>query len=968
MIPPAALSLTLLFAVQDGRGGLQRVGFDNPGLVVDLGVGLWAWPMPMDYDKDGDMDLVVSCPDVPSNGTYFFENPTPRHTPAKKPVFLPPVRIEAAMRNVQVSFVDGAPRVLAPGREFRAFRERGYGDALRLPAATPVHGARGRTRANQWKFADYDGDGTLDLIVGAGEWSDYGWDNAFDTNGNWTRGPLRGLVYLLHNEGTNAAPRYAKPRRLEAGGALIDVYGMPSPNLGDFDGDGDLDLICGEFLDGFTWFQNVGTRTVPRYAKGRRLENGGRRIAMDLCMITPVAVDWDRDGDLDLVVGDEDGRVALVENTGRVERGMPLFEQPYYFQQRAADLKFGALVTPVSCDWDGDGDEDLICGNTAGHLGFIENLGLSGTSPRFAAPRLLEVDGRIFRIQAGPNGSIQGPCEAKWGYTTPFPADWNHDGLLDIIVNSIWGKVLWLENTGTRREPRLAAPQAIEVAWQGGAPRPAWNWWQPKGNELATQWRTTPCVIDWNGDGLVDLVMLDHEGYLAFFERTRNRNAPTLLPGRRVFFDERRRPLRLNTGVAGRSGRRKLCFVDWDGDGRRDLLVNSRNVDFWRNVTRGKGPWTFRNMGALGRRRLAGHTTSPTVVDWDGDGVRDLLVGAEDGRFYHLRNPRMAEQPPGILKSEFVFDAAPFPRCHASTIAEVDGRLVAAWFGGSHEKHEDVGIWVARHDGNSWTPPVEVADGVQHTTKRYPTWNPVLFQPRLGRLLLFYKCGPDPRRWWGMLTTSDDHGATWSLARRLPEDILGPVKNKPIELEDGTLLCPSSGEQTGWRLYFERTRDLGRTWRRIGPVNDGKTFAAIQPTILRHPNGRLQALCRTRQKRIAQTWSEDGGETWSEVTATDLPNPNAAIDAVTLRDGRQLLVYNHSERGRSPLNVALSSDGKSWQTVLVLESSPGEYSYPAVIQTRDGLVHITYTWKRRCIRHVVLDPERFQLREGKRGR
>lgn len=314
-----------------------------------------------------------------------------------------------------------------------------------------------------------------------------------------------------------------------------------------------------------------------------------------------------------------------------------------------------------------------------------------------------------------------------------------------------------------------------------------------------------------------------------------------------------------------------------------------------------------------------------------------------------------------VIHSEFIFQEAPFAQCHASTIVESRFGLVAAWFGGTREKHEDVGIWLSRRVRGKWSKPVEVANGVQHNRKRYPCWNPVLFQAKNGLLLLFYKVGPNPREWWGMLMTSNDGGRSWSAGRRLPEDILGPVKNKPIQLSDGVLLCPSSSEDDGWRVHFEFSADLGETWELVGPIHDGQTFAAIQPTILSYPDGRLQALCRSRQGRIVETWSADAGQSWSEIKATALPNPNAGIDGVTLRDGRQLLVYNHTTQNRSPLNVALSFDGKSWHEAAVLETDPGEYSYPAVVQSSDGLVHITYTWKRRRIKHVTLDPARLEI-------
>src|SRR5262249_23335252 len=239
---------------------------------------------------------------------------------------------------------------------------------------------------------------------------------------------------------------------------------------------------------------NVGTRTEPVYDAGRKIvDHRGEPVAMDLEMIVPVAIDWDRDGDLDLVVGDEDGRVALVEHTGTLVNGLPRFLSPVYFRQEAGDVKFGALVTPCSVDWDGDGDEDLICGNSAGYLGYIENLD-GGNPPRWAAPRKLEAGSRVIRIMAGPNGSIQGPCEAKWGYTAPCVADWDRDGKPDIVVNSIWGEVLWFHNTGTRTAPKLAPAEPVEVEWPAGAavPKPAWTWWSPKGRQLVTQWRTTP--------------------------------------------------------------------------------------------------------------------------------------------------------------------------------------------------------------------------------------------------------------------------------------------------------------------------------------------------------------------------------------------------------------------------------------------------------------------------------------------
>ena len=322
-----------------------------------------------------------------------------------------------------------------------------------------------------------------------------------------------------------------------------------------------------------------------------------------------------------------------------------------------------------------------------------------------------------------------------------------------------------------------------------------------------------------------------------------------------------------------------------------------------------------------------------------------------------------------VVKSEFIYETAPFPSCHASTIAETKSGLIAAWFGGTHERHPDVCIYVSRFANGRWTPPVEIANGLGFTTNRLPTWNPVLFQPRDGPLFLFYKVGPSPATWWGMFITSNDDGRTWSSPQRLPEGILGPIKNKPVQLANGDILSPTSTEGSeGWRVHFERSTDNGRTWQATPPMNDGKDIGAIQPSILLYPNHRLQSVGRTRQGKVFEIWSEDSGKTWGTMTLTSLPNPNSGTDAVTLGDGRQLLVYNHNTRdgsnnkGRSPLNVAVSSDGEHWQAALVLEDdpdAPNGFAYPAVIQTKDGLVHITYTWKRERIKHVVVDPKKL---------
>jgi hypothetical protein len=737
---PAAPPGVIVDTSPDYAGALERLKYNNPGLVVDLGVGLWAFPLPMDFNGDGNLDLVVDCPDKPYNGVYVFENASGDTAKNKFPIFKPGRRISKGLQFAQVSHVDGRPRVLTPAAEYPDFFTTGLENPLKLPLPTNVH--PNKVRGNFWRYVDYDGDGKLDLIVGADDGTDYGWDNAYDAAGNWTNGPLRGFVYFIRNTGTNEKPVYDKPVKIIAGDKPVETFGWPSPNFADFDGDGDLDLICGEFRDSFTYFENIGTRTQPKYAPGRKLKTpDGKPLTMDLEMITPVAIDWNKDGWADLVVGDEDGRVALVEHTGKIVDGMPQFLAPRYFQQQADEVKFGALATPVGYDWGGDGDIDIICGNTAGYIAFIENLSGPGVeSPKWATPKLLEVDGKPIRIMAGPNGSIQGPCEEKWGYTTQSVADWDGDSLPDLVVNSIWGKVVWYRNIGTRKVPKLAAAQPIEVEWDGPQPTLAYGWLRPEGKALLTQWRTTPVAVDWNNDGLTDLIMLDQEGYLAFFERARRDGKLVLLPPKRVLCDEKGEPLKLSAGIAGRSGRRKLCVVDWDGDGNLDILLNSANARFLRQVGTRDGKWLFKDMGLLVEQNIEGHDVSPTTVDFNGDGIPDFLGGAEDGRLYYYRNPRTKvvqpkrspitnaaewkkDRPVGLpsaerpkVESVLIYQpSTEWTYSHHQSITFFKGRFYAIWSNGRQDEDAPGQRVLMATSANfqHWTTPQPLVDSVK---------------------------------------------------------------------------------------------------------------------------------------------------------------------------------------------------------------------------------------------------------------
>lgn len=625
-----------------------RVKYNNPDLIVDLGVGLWGAPIPMDYDNDGLMDLLMSCPDIPYRGLYFFKNIGTK----ENPLFDQPTRlVEKAFEYTQASIVNNTVYVISAGIEYTDFKNNLFNNPVIItPNVLPENDVE-EPRSNMWSYVDYDSDGDLDILVGIDDQKDYHTGNGFNASGEWTNGPLRGYMYFLEN--VNGS--YINRGKILAGNNPIETYGAPGANMADFDGDGKADIIAGEFLDKLTWFKNIGTSSIPEFAAGSVLKDeNGDTIRLHVQMIIPVAVDFNEDGKIDLLVADEDGRVVFIKNTGQVQNNAPVFETPVYLKQKAGYLKFGALSAPFSVDWDGNGTQDLICGSSSGNIAFIKNLN-TGANPKWAEPVLMKVNGEPIRFMAGENGSIHGPAEAKWGYTTLSVADWDGDGKKDLIVNSIFGEIVWFKNTGDLLE--LEGPYKVKVDWDNEIPqKPSWNWWNPGETDLVTQWRTIPVAIDWNKDGLMDLIMIDHEGYLSYYERFIKNGELWLKPGQRIFymlgettkFDHNNRNLgkeehcllQLNAmaGSGSRSGRRKFCIVDWNNDGKLDIIVNSNNATLFQNLKTERGKTFFVNKGELVPNKLAGHDTCPTSVDWNNDGIYDVVVGAEDGHFYLIKN------------------------------------------------------------------------------------------------------------------------------------------------------------------------------------------------------------------------------------------------------------------------------------------------------------------------------------------
>lgn len=678
-------------ATETNTGNVNSMPYNNPSAVMDLEAGTWVRPAVMDYDGDGYWDIVAGGTGIGYSGTYVFygdKDSTESLLMSKAD------KVAGQKKYLFATYLYDS--IEGEGKYTYAYQNTvlfystyAYPDFKNTQYTNGVsHGADvqwpyAQTRENAQSLADYDGDGVYDLIRAVDSWTEYGelTGNAYTADGTWGDGddPLHGYVMWAKNFGTNEAPMYATTGTLICvNGDVntpIDTYGGAHPNFYDFDGDGDLDLLCNNFVDDILYYQNVGSATAPVYAEGVPV------LQVELCMPSTTVFDWDGDGDFDLLIGEEDGRIGYYANTGAfAENGSPVFASCRYFQTPADTVSVGILNTPFSIDWDADGDEDLFSGDSAGFFNYVQNLsieeGRSLTDPSWAPPvRLTDENGDVIRILAGREGSVQGPSEEKWGYTVISMGDWDGDGDADILANSIWGKIVWLENRGSdAADPTLdfSAPQRVEV--DDPAPeKPLWNWWDPEPYELVTQWRTTPYMIDLptedtdgdgklDGDGLMDIVMLDSHGYLAFYERfTDESGTRKLKPPQHIFLDESGNSFRLTSNTKGSSGRIKLLLTDWDGDGDLDVVRNGNyTVRWFENVGDGATPYKFTDYVCLYEERdIAQHSTCPTVCDWNQDGVPDLIIGAEDGHFYYFTNRTEQYDP--------------------STKEDVNAHLVAHW-------------------------------------------------------------------------------------------------------------------------------------------------------------------------------------------------------------------------------------------------------------------------------------------------
>jgi len=643
-----------------GDGGPLSYGRDD---VLDIAAGGLTGHVDVDdWDGDGSLEVFVALGSGGSFGTnsgiYLYERLEDGYLGHGVKVI--GGRTSGLLKLFDMDG-DGLKEILTSGGVYRFERFGPEGPIFRRAGELgwPVKG--------KWEITDWDGDGLFDLLVSVSDGAESYWPPGsiwspllppYSREGVWRGGWPRASIEFFKNVSSASDSVFRPMGKLRADGEEIRVVGDEVvPVVADFDGDGDMDLVCGGKTEIF-YFENIGTHNAPLLDRGVPwpTETGGLTLGL---FMRPDACDWDGDGDIDLIVAQESGRLSFIENLGPGEDGKLRTKAEVYLKGRRKFICAGCLGIPDICDWDGDGDVDIIVGNSYGFIEFFE--GLPGENGRMFAPmRLMEAGGKPIRHLAGPSGSVQGPFEAKFGYTGALATDWDGDGDLDLLVSDITGLHFFYENVGSRSSPVLAEGRKLGVDWGDRTPDlPPWNWRYPEGGELVTQQRMKPEVMDWDGDGITDYVSMDSEGFLALYRGRLKGGGKVLLPPERAFLREDGSPIRLNEGVGRHSGRIKFDLVDWDGDGDLDILVGcsepSRPPE---GIPRFGNAYWYENVGGKFRYRgelisrdlisLAGHSSTPVAYDWDGDGVLDLLIGAEDGFIYYFHRALIENDLPSI--------------------------------------------------------------------------------------------------------------------------------------------------------------------------------------------------------------------------------------------------------------------------------------------------------------------------------
>jgi len=623
-------------------GNGDFLSFGRPGVVGPFSGGYNEIVAAADADLDGDQDLFVAYSGTPQKGGIFYFENIRDNNGLRFSLGRRIYPLKDAFQPIDWNG-DGRIELLIGNKIYDLTKESGrfqLNDTGELPQYGRADGI----------YIDWDGDDLRDLLTVHRFSREYYpssavWDRTrppYSPLGVWLGENSRSGIVFHKNIGSVKAPAYAAAVAVEADGAPIETYGTLHLTAGDWDGDGDVDLMAGNSFQ-LLFFERKG----PELAQGIPLTTTKGEKPFSI-YVRPYLADMDDDGDLDILMGNEDGRPTWFEHLA----GGKLSEERFLLQ-RDAVIDVGCLSVPIACDWDYDGDFDLLVGNSTGFVEYFENVSGKADGFSYAQGKRLQTDGKELRVLAGNAGSIQGPDEAMYGYTMPEVADWDEDGVFDLLLSDVKGEHSFYENIGSRTNPRLTGGRSLLVDWPGEPPKPSWIWWEPGPSELVTPWRCQPAVVDWNDDGLTDYVVVDHEGYLACFEGFLRNGEKWMKPGRRVFKTENGEVIRLSEMTGGRGGRARICIADWDGNGHLDIIHNAHhlfgqteallkkvtNAGWYANMG-GDGHAIFQWRGELMKKEIpisSEHSTTPEVIDLDGDGRLDLFLGGEDGKIecYH---------------------------------------------------------------------------------------------------------------------------------------------------------------------------------------------------------------------------------------------------------------------------------------------------------------------------------------------
>jgi Ca2+-binding RTX toxin-like protein len=587
--PTATRNLVITIHDAAGAAAIQPtsfaavIGLANPFDGVD--VGIFSTPSFADLDGDGDLDALIGA----DNGTLRYYRNTGT---ALAPVFTEQVGAANPFNGVDVgiystpSFADldgdGDLDALIGEQDGVLNYYRNTGTALapvftvQTGAANPFNGVDVGFYSTP-SFADLDGDGDLDAVIGEQD----------------------GVLNYYRNTGTALAPVFT----VQTGAANpfdgVNVGILSTPSFADLDGDGDLDALIGENDGVLNYVRNTGTALAPAFTVQTGAANPFDGVDVGFAS-APSFADLDGDGDLDAVIGEEDGVLNYVRNT------TPTAPTPAFAEQTGAANPFngvdvGGSSAPSFADLDGDGDLDAVIGEFDGVLNYYRNTGTA------LAP--------VFTEQLGAANPFNGVDVG--GSSAPSFADLDGDGDLDAVIGGFGGTLNYYRNTGTALAPVFTV--------QTGAANPF--------NGVTVGIYSTPSFADLDGDGDLDALIGEYVGTLNYYRNTGTALAPVFTEQVGVF-----NPFNgVDVGFLSAPS-----FADLDGDGDLDALIGENDgvLNYYRNTGTALAPVFTVQTGAFNPFTGVdvGDYSAPSFADLDGDGDLDAVIGGFDGTLNYFRN------------------------------------------------------------------------------------------------------------------------------------------------------------------------------------------------------------------------------------------------------------------------------------------------------------------------------------------